>query len=254
MYTPEKVKEIMEALFCKAKETDEFEFCCALLRVRGTEDVGWDTLSESQDLIYDTLSMIEAPISQLFEKRLKLLLYCHLTEMDDMYSIIANLLWITIGERYHIDPFYYELFEDRKTISSPESKVDRIEELSIRAEFKEVGEIYDYFLIKQVRNAFFHSDYVLYSNEFRIVNGEPLKTNGEILHSVPFYWLQQRIEVAIMWALQLFELIIDHKSDYIGEKIVKARIGHNGAVEDVVLIGDGNGLRGWRTHMRGGLL
>jgi len=62
--------------------------------------------------------------------------------------------------------------------------------------------------------------------------------------------LQERIEVAIMWALQLFEFIIDNKSDYKGEKIVKARIGHNGAVEDVVLIGDDNGLRGFRTYIK----
>lgn len=79
-------------LFNKAKEKDEFEFCCTLLRGRGKESAGWDSLFESYNLIKQTLSLISAPVDGLFKIRLLLLLYCHITEMNDFYSIVANLL------------------------------------------------------------------------------------------------------------------------------------------------------------------
>lgn len=243
----DKIQSLISDLFDKAKSTDEFEFCCALLRIRGTEAPGWDTLVESQGLINDLISILEAPMNDLFKHRILLLLYCHVTEMDDLYNYIANLLWIVLGERYHIDPFYYELFADRKTINSPENKVNRIVELSTKANLKEVGEIFEYFLVKQVRNAFFHSDYVIYKNEFRIDKGEKVKVDGVSTPIIPFDWLGQRIEVAINVTISLFELINEHRRSYTSEKILPARIGHGGNYEDVSLIVDENGLRGFKS-------
>jgi len=133
--------DIINDLFIKAKEKDEFEFCCTLLRIRGNESAGWDSLEESYSLITNILSIISAPIDNLFRVRLLLLLYCHITEMNDFYNIVANLLWILLGERYHINPFYYKLYENRRTIYSPESKVDRIIELSVRVRLTEVGDL-----------------------------------------------------------------------------------------------------------------
>jgi len=38
--------------------------------------------------------------------RLGLLLYSHLTEADAIYHIIFNLIEVSAGERYLMDPFY----------------------------------------------------------------------------------------------------------------------------------------------------
>jgi hypothetical protein len=35
---------IFDDLFVRARQADEFEYACALLRVRGMEDFGWDPL------------------------------------------------------------------------------------------------------------------------------------------------------------------------------------------------------------------
>lgn len=35
---------IFDELFVRARDTDEFEYACALLRIRGLEDAGWDPL------------------------------------------------------------------------------------------------------------------------------------------------------------------------------------------------------------------
>jgi len=62
--------DIINDLFIKAKEKDEFEFCCTLLRIRGNESAGWDSLEESYSLITNILSIISAPIDNLFRVRL----------------------------------------------------------------------------------------------------------------------------------------------------------------------------------------
>lgn len=237
--------DIINDLFIKAKEKDEFEFCCTLLRIRGNESAGWDSLEESYSLITNILSIISAPIDNLFRVRLLLLLYCHITEMNDFYNIVANLLWILLGERYHIDPFYYKLYEDRRTIYSPESKVDRIIELSVKVGLSEIGDLYKYMLVKEVRNAFFHSDYALYENEFRIINGKGVTINNITSNAIPFEWLLKRIELTINVVLYLLYKIDEYRKSYREEKVIKGRI-FGEEYGDVRLTIDEHGLRGFR--------
>jgi len=236
---------IISDLFKKAKEKDEFEFCCTLLRIRGMESAGWDSLNESYQLITETLSLISAPIEDLFRVRLLLLLYCHITEMSDFYSIVANLLWVLLGERYHIDPFHYELYEDRKSIKSPESKVDRIIELSNKVGLPEIGSLYKYMLVKEIRNAFFHSDYTLYKNEFRIIKGKGITINNVTSHAIPLEWIFKRVELTINAVLYLLNIIDEYRKSYREEKIVKGRM-FGGEYGDVILTVNEYGLNGFR--------
>jgi hypothetical protein len=98
------VLENIEQLFNTAKAADEFEFCCTLLRIRGLESPGWDPLQESISLIDQLLALIEAPIQESLQYRLILMLYCHITEMNDLYNILGNLILelhvIKIGTRW----------------------------------------------------------------------------------------------------------------------------------------------------------
>jgi hypothetical protein len=97
---------IFDDLFGRAREIDEFEYACALLRVRGMEDFGWDPLEETAALFNDIGSLLEAPLTDYARVRLGLLLYSHLTEVDAIYQILANMIEITAGERYVMDPFH----------------------------------------------------------------------------------------------------------------------------------------------------
>jgi hypothetical protein len=54
--------EIFDDLFTRAREADEFEYACALLRVRGMEDVGWDPLEETAALFNGIASLLQAPL------------------------------------------------------------------------------------------------------------------------------------------------------------------------------------------------
>ena len=39
--------DCLNSLFNKARETNEYEYICTLLRIRGEEDAGWDPLTET---------------------------------------------------------------------------------------------------------------------------------------------------------------------------------------------------------------
>ena len=66
---------IFERLFNQAREADEFEYVCALLRIRGMEDAGWDPLEETQHFYNDIGALMEAPLNDYARIRLGLLLY-----------------------------------------------------------------------------------------------------------------------------------------------------------------------------------
>jgi len=236
-------RSILEDLFREAFNKDEFEFCCNLLRVRGLESPGWDALEESTEFIHQIISLINGPLDNTFKFRMTLLLYCHITEMNDFYNIVANFLWILLGERYSIDPFWYSLYSDRKTINSPEGKVNRIKELSIKANKPTVGDLYEFLLVKQIRNAFFHADYTLYDQTFRIVSGEGINFEGVVTKEIPLEWLIRRMEAAINTQLQIIDLMYYYRSSYRENKIIKARISPE--LCDVKLLVNDKGLFGF---------
>ena len=84
-----------------------FEFVCVLVRASGIEDAGWDAWYESQAILNDLqgLAKLELPSDKFPEAnptrlRLVLLSYCHVTEMNLPYSLLANLLRLRIGRKY----------------------------------------------------------------------------------------------------------------------------------------------------------
>jgi len=90
-----------------------FEFVCALVRAGGLELGGFDPWYESKAIIDDirNLSQLALPEEHFPEPvktriRLALVAYCTLTEMDLPYILIANLLRLRCGEKYHLDPFH----------------------------------------------------------------------------------------------------------------------------------------------------
>lgn len=175
--------ECFSDLFQRARQQDEFEFVCTLLRFRGMEDQGWDTLEESWKLISQVLAQTEAPIQADFRLRLHLFLYCHVTEMDDLYHLTGNLLRVVLGDRYTLAPFRSGMFGETTEAKYPPAKVVRINKWSKEAGIPEIGEVLSAALVPEVRNAFFHSDYILFDNEFRI-SVVPAYSSTEVRHAL----------------------------------------------------------------------
>lgn len=241
-------ESLLIELFEKAKQRDEFEFCCTLLKFRGIEPIGWDAMIESREMLDQLLSLVQAPIDQKFRLRLLLFAYCHATEMSVTYDTVANLLRIILGERWSLTPFSGALHSSNKTLTKPEPKTMRIQEWAIQAGMPDIGEVMRKMLVKNVRNAVYHSDYILESNEFRIDQGSGVSVNGTITRAVPLKWLLENIEIAINFSISVIDLMIKYTQSYQKEKVIKGRCGADGGWRDVKLIVElGYGLIGFNV-------
>lgn len=160
-----------------------FEYVCTLVRAGGIQDEGWDAYVESQAMLDDLRRLGEVKLpSEIFADvgrtriRLALISYCHATEMDLPYLLLANLLRVRLGQKYDMSPFRdFEkpvrkkgLFPKLKP-PTPLQKIKRIKALAESAKLPEIGtaleEIYD----NVIRNEIYHSDYVLHKDELRLL-------------------------------------------------------------------------------------
>ena len=240
--------KVFQPLFEKAKEADEFEFCCTILRIRGMEGAGWDPLRESDQFSQQLMSLIDSPLVNIMKIRLLLFLYCHLTEMDDLYNIIGNLLMVIKGERYSINPYIAQLHKSRKEARYPVSKIERICELANEVDLPEVGNIFKQFFVKQIRNAFYHSDYIITNESFNIKYGEYVKIDNVHQKSVPLNWLIPKVELGVNVALCVIGLTMEYIQSYKKDKIVKGRSGPDGKYVDIQLkTHEDYGLNGFKA-------
>ncbi len=209
----------------------------------------WDPLVESEQLINQTIKELESPIVWSFAWRLQLFLYCHVTEIDDVYSSVGNLLRISSGRRYSMAPFDGDWSESNLPAKSPVRKIERIQRWSEEVGIQEVGALFSEALVPEVRNAFFHSDYVLSGESFNIKNGPGPQIDGVMEKAVPLTWLEPKIQSAINIALVIIGLIRIYRSEYDSDRVVEAQFeGQEGPATQVVLLADvEQGLYGMRS-------
>jgi hypothetical protein len=164
-----------------------FEYVCTLLRASGVKDTGWESYYESLAFLTDfkALGEIELPAQKFADPeqtrtRLALISYCHVTEMNLPYELLANLLRLRNGKKYAMHPFAHlrtPITRKKNGIKailkwkepSPEKKIQEIESLSESAGLSDVGKalrgIYD----PVIRNAVYHSDYVVHRGGLRLL-------------------------------------------------------------------------------------
>jgi hypothetical protein len=246
------IEAVLDALFHKAKSVDEFEYAMSLLRPRGMETLGWDPLIETDELVADMVSLMQAPLQPFTQVRLGLLTYCHLIEVDTIYNILANLLLTIAGQRAHIDPLAWEdsptLTPQKRNEISPGSVAHRVKELCARS--RTLGEVELAAIISKmynnkVRNAFFHADYVLFQDEFRTPGGTAAPIKLELLAN--------QINKSILFYHAFRATYLAHRQSYTEPKTVKSRIcGDETQRVDVTLLADeARGLYGFSGSVHG---
>lgn len=202
-----------------------FELVCTLVRAAGLKDTGWDSHLESIELLRDLecLGQIELPKDafphpESTRARLALISYAHLTEMNFPYDLIANLLRLRLGLKYCMEPLAHlgrpivKKGSKGKVIEkiiapSPDRKIKEIEGQSEKAGLPEVGkalrEIYD----PVIRNAVYHSDYVVQHDSMRLLSGNwHSKNQGILTPLVPFDELSQLTMTAFAFHSALLAL------------------------------------------------
>jgi hypothetical protein len=171
-----------------------FEFVCCLIRAGGIEDQGWDPIVESTALIEDLDKLSAEPIDpekfkhpERTRARLALLSYCHLTEADFFYHVLANLARLRAGDKYNMVPFF-DLRRQRKNRSIPpslSSKIQRVNDLAAKVGV-DMKSVFDEIYFKDIRNSVFHADYTLTDTDFRMLDGLYKGSKGYLSHSVTF--------------------------------------------------------------------
>lgn len=249
-FTEQDVQSRLAGLFERAKSTDEFEFGCTLLRVRGMESAGWDPFVETQLLAEDLTTLLTAPLVVHTKVRLALLLYSHLTEVKAVYEVLANLMRVVGGERYVMDPFLDAYPRNRKNelqFLSTTGRVKALKEMLGGDKQEDVSELLDWVFQPSVRNAFAHADYTLHKDEFRS-RGEQFAVKGIISSSLPFEVLTDIVNRALMFYGGFMEQYEQQRGGYTTNKVVLGRFAGGPDPEPVELLGDAErGLYGFRS-------
>ncbi len=200
-----------------------FELVCALVRSGGVQGPGWDPWYESQAVIDDlqNLAGLELPAERFPDAertrvRLALLSYCHVTEMDLSYVILANLLRLRLGQKYDINPFadLAKLVGKKKAgflqkmkPPSPRQKINRITELAEQAKMPKIGEALAEIYDNIIRNAVYHSDYVLHERNMHLLKDHHFsKKKLHCTQVVEFDELDELITNAFAFYTALFSL------------------------------------------------
>jgi hypothetical protein len=172
------VDSALTPLFIRAREADELSFLFAVLGINsGMEDAGWQPVGETLDLTKDLVGLINAPLGKHTQVRMALFLYCHLIEVNFLYHCIYNLLLTMEKEPpllFSFLPFYRG--DVPPTVNS---KIKEINKRALKVGIDALPRVFEIVFQPQIRNAFFHSDYILFRNELR------LKHKGSEIRAYP---------------------------------------------------------------------
>ena len=249
---------VLDSLFAKAKSKDEFEYACALLRIRGMEGPGWDPLRETHLLIADMLGLMGGPLREDTKIRLALLTYCHLVEVDAIYGILKNMLRVLENERCSTEPFWEQY---RSKIKGGKSRfkgvippsagivIKNIQQHALKIGENDMAGLLEQIFEDEVRNSFFHSDYILYQDEFRSREGRFRKGNI-ISSSMKLSELIDLVNRALGFYQAFMECYQKHIRSYTKPKVVTGRIlnDQNVKVRITLLADSHRGLYGFESE------
>ena len=154
--------------FSLAKERDELQFLFTLFRVRGFQDAGWDPYETSLRAIPALVDLYRNTDNVEAADHLALWVYGHIVEASEPYELLANLVDVANGGHFNAGSHF-----PPKRGRRPWSPGEKAELLRSRASAAGLSgvvapleEIWD----RDLRNAIFHADYVLYEGGVRTLN------------------------------------------------------------------------------------
>lgn len=198
-HTPhtEAIQKCLFNVFQQAFSKRPFDALCAILRIEGMSDVGWDPFEESIVFFEDfnwLLKQIDQKKGPASSRRILTLLYCHSVEMSAVHDMLANLLRGIANEPYLLSPFHHLYRKPKKKKGSfnaiPPSALTKFRELKKMAQKagqNKLVDILDQFFDERIRNAFSHSDFVFTEKEFRFMHG--------LAHAISLEELDKKIAI-----------------------------------------------------------
>jgi hypothetical protein len=206
----------LKRLFGAARQRDELSFLFAVLGINsGIEDAGWQPIAETHALVQDLVGLINAPLSDDTKARMALLLYCHVVEANFLYHCLYNLLLTVDGQLPKIFNFL-----DKYKQGVPPSVSAKLSEIRSKAAehgFHGINEIFDEIMRPDIRNAFFHSDYILYGGELR------LKHRGSQYANIPLKELYALVEKTLAFFGVFMHLLTEARRSFPNGYLITGR-------------------------------
>lgn len=242
----ERYLNLLDPLFETAQEKCEFEFILTLLHIRGLQDVGWDPFENTQILFDKIIDLIQSKLDYETSLSITLWLYGHIVEASEPYEILANLFRICEGGRYCISNFPPK--GKNKNPLYPSEKISKLNELAIKDILQNSMTPFCEFFDRNLRNAIFHSDYVINGGDVNILNPKKRYSNSEIT---------EILNKALAYFTALNSLLRIYKVSYDKPKIVDVHpeFSNNPNEKVITIIRENDGLIGlkdnWNKEERG---
>ncbi len=203
----EHTRKELEALFGKARDCDELSYLFAILGIdSGMEDLGWQPIGETHQLAQDLIGLIHSPLNDYAKTRMALFLYCHITEANFLYHTIYNML-LTIAGR---SPNVFNFLDKYKNGVPPSvnAKISEIDTLAAEVGRGGITEIFGEIFKPEIRNAFFHSDYILFNGALR------LKHRGSQYQEIPIQDAFILVEKTLYFFNAFFDLLDEGRRSF----------------------------------------
>ena len=237
-----KYLESIDPLFEKAKSVSEFEFILSILGTKGVQDAGWNPWEETLG-IFHFLSKLTNKF-RYFEEIIYLMLWMYglAIEANFPYELIANLINISKGKRYNINPFNNLI--RKKRIIYPHQKIKTLiqmaKEINMEKSIYPFQDVFD----KDLRNAIFHSDFTIYKGEVRV----SIKNDFKKVYTKDE--MTERINKVSAFLTTFENIILYYNQSYESPKIigVHPNFSYGESEKAITLIRKGYGLIGLKDN------
>lgn len=230
---------VLDSVFTRAKEVNEFDFILSLLHVRGEKDPGWDSFENLHD-VYDAWIRVRRkfPYSRV-TNHYSLFLYGIIIEADEIYETLANLLKTIAGDGYHVDNFPKYRDRGKKRSQHPIDKASQLKKWAKRCGLD--LSIYDDLIDNDFRNAIFHSNYSIYMPEIRILDPPRVYQFDQ--------WMTL-VNRALAFIEVFFHLMKFHKVEYSKTKVIEPSPGFTNLTNEkaITIIRKHDGIVGLASH------
>jgi len=222
----EKTEDAFRALFDAARSKNELHFAFSLApEFRGEQGPGWCTWEETNRAFDEYLEFINQKPTTSFRVRVALGFYCHLAEASGFYEAPKNLLRVAGGEEHRLWPFL-ELnrkhAETGKVIAPNTNRIFRdLIGYSKSLGFEKLSEVFRDAFDSDIRNAYSHADYVIWTDGLRIRNQA-----GGFPKIIKWDDFDQKLLRAINFYHVLRELIKESIASFDPPKEVVASVGN----------------------------
>ncbi len=184
------------------------------------ESPGWQPLRETNELFNDIVGLINAPLETKTQIRLSLFLYCHILEIDYIPHVLHNILRVIKGEApliwQHLNG--YRTIENRAIPPSARYKLSDIIKETSQGDFNELAEVFNQCIDWKIRNAFYHSDYILWEDKIRFKHGEYIE-----IEERPLNTLTEQIHKLMIFFQTFTETVHNHQTSYSDGHIISGR-------------------------------